>query len=317
MVTRKAQDSLAALYESGVLLRADDQRLQVKRVSTGIPMLDACIGGGLVFGRNVLCVGPESTGKTLLAQFAAAELMRLDPAAKVLLIDAEFSYDPVWWSQSQVDQQRLLVTQPTRGEDAVDTMMEVCNADPAVRMVIIDSLATLNPSALVDKATGERSVAPLAMLLLAMYAKIPQLLARGVIVYAINQMRANISGYDDVYPGGREQRHNSHLILRTRREEWIKEGTERVGYRMEVLIKKTKIGGVQDSSCIIPVRFTSQIDLLSSYIDEAIERRIIATAGPYYKWGEFSWLGKTAVRAAMMERQDLYDSLRHAVLASA
>lgn len=311
----KKKPGLEALYESGAVMLATDDRLKIRRTSTGVPMLDALIGGGLVLGRNVLAVGPESTGKTLLAQLAAAELMRSDPAAKVMLIDAEFSYDPEWWAQSGIDLDRLIVTQPTMGDVAIDTMMLVCEADHDVRMVIVDSLAALNPPTLVNKETGERSIAYLAELLTHYYAKIPALLKRGVLVWSINQMRANIGGYDDVYPGGREQRHASHLILRLRREEWIKESDERVGYKMEVLIKKTKIGGQQESSCVIPVMFSSQIDLVSSYIEDALARRIITTAGPYYSYGENKWLGKAALRQALTDMPELLEKLKQEVLA--
>ena len=129
-----------------------------------------------------------------------------------------------------------------------------------------------------------------------LYSKLPQLLVHGVIFFGINQMRVNMSGYDDVYPGGRVQLHDSHLILRTRREEWIKVAEERVGFMMEVIVRKTKIGGTQSASCMVPVRFSSQIDLLSSYIDEAIERKVILAAGPYYDWDGKRYLGKANLR---------------------
>lgn len=318
MAAKKQQTpeaALEALYKTGAIMRATDERLEIRRTSTGVPMLDALIGGGLVLGRNVLAVGPESTGKTLLAQLAATELMKSDPEAKVLLIDAEFSYDPQWWAQSGIDLNRLIVTQPTMGDVAIDTMMDVCQADHSVRMVITDSLAALNPASLVNKDAGERSIAYLAELLTHYYAKIPQLLTRGVLVWSINQMRANIGGYDDVYPGGREQRHASHLILRLRRDEWIKEGDERVGYKMEVLVKKTKIGGQQESSCVIPVMFSSQIDLVSSYIEDALAKKIVLTAGPYYSFAEHKWLGKAAFRQALMDMPELLDKLKEEVLA--
>lgn len=309
-MAKKQDATLQGLYDTGALMAATDERLKITRVSSGIPQVDELIGGGLVFGRNVLCVGPESTGKTLLAQHAVAQVQQLDPESKVLLLDAEFSYDPAWWAMSGVDLDRLLVSQPPYGEEAINTMMALCGADPTVRMVVIDSLATLNPAPLVDKSAGERSMAPLAYLLWQFYAKVPQLLKRGVLIYAINQMRANLSGYDDVYPGGKEQRHNSHLILRLRRDEWIREGEQRVGYQMEVHVKKTKIGGLQEGSCFIPVRFASQLDLVSSYIDEALEKGSIKAAGPWYSYGDLKWMGKSAMREAFLDNEGLMHKLK-------
>jgi hypothetical protein len=87
------------------------------------------------------------------------------------------------------------------------------------------------------------------------------------------------------------------MRLRTRREGWLKEGTERVGFQMEIINSKNKCG-VPYGECQIGFRFKGQMDLVQSFIDEAINQKVITERLPYYRWEETGeqWMGKTQMR---------------------
>lgn len=292
----KQQSGVDEFIKAGALMMGDDERLTIERLPTGIPALDKIIGGGFAYRRNVLCVGPESTGKTLIAQHLIAAQQRTpNGRTHCLLIDAEMSYDPVWWAAAGVDTAKLYVSQPTSGEQAVNLIVSLLKSDPELGVIVLDSIATLSPTVVQEKLSGERTVASLATLVTDMYQKIMPA-NRQAIFFAINQLRENMSGYEDIFPGGRAQRFNSHLRLHTRRVEWLKERDERVGYVMEIHVRKNKVGEPEGITQL-PVRFQGQFDLVSSYIDEALEYGLIRNAGPYYEWRDAKWLGKSALRA--------------------
>lgn len=318
MVEKKAAPkALDAYTKSGVLMRGDDARLDITRVSSGLPQLDAILGGGFAYGRNVLCVGPESTGKTVLAQYLVASQQRAENGREeCLLVDTEMSYDRDWWKVSGVDTSKLDVAQPYSGEQAIDIIVAAMTSNPKLGVVVLDSIATLSPTAIQEKASGERTVASLANLVTAMYQKIMPI-NRNTIFFAINQMRANLTGYDDVFPGGMAQRFNSHVRLHTRRVEFIKDSTQkRIGYVMEAYVKKNKVGD-PEGECQMSFHYGTQIDLDGSYIDEAIECGIITQAGPWYNWktaadGEpFKWMGKANMRNHFVDHPEHLEFLQH------
>lgn len=295
------RDGLDAYIKAGALMLGGDTRLDMVRVSSGIPQLDRILQGGYVYGRNILCAGPESTGKTIIAQYAVAAQQQA--GKECLLVDAEMSFDRSWWERTGVDTSKLWVAQPSNGEEAVNLMVEIIHSTPKLGIIVVDSLATLSPSAIQEKQAGERTVGSLAQLVTGMYQRVMPINKGRFVFFAINQLRDSIGGYEDVLPGGRAQRYNSHIRLHTRRVEWIKEKEVRVGYVMEIHLRKSKVG---DPEGIIqfPVRFGSQIDLIGSYVDEAIERGFIKAAGPYYYISEtVKVLGKSNLRAHFSENE--------------
>lgn len=302
------EGGLSSLINTGMVVPATSPDLAVERVSTGIPMLDSALGGGYAFGRNVMIVGPESTGKTALAQYAVAAVQRADPEGWGLLIDAEQSFDAGWWAATGVNLERLLVARPPTGEDAVELIISTIKDAPEVRVIVVDSIAALSPRTIQEKSSGERTIAGLAALTTNLYTRMLPI-NRRVLFIALNQLRANLAGYEDVWPGGWTLRHNSHIILRTRREGWIKENNERVGYILEVHVRKNKLGA-PEATIQVPFYFQGQVDILGAYIDEAISRGVIESAGPYYRWRDNQFLGKQALRNFFAENADAFEALK-------
>src|SRR5487761_1581690 len=88
-------------------------------VSTGSISLDAALGvGGVPRGRVTEIFGPESSGKTTLAQHIIAEAQKAGGIAAI--IDAEHALDPAYASQCGVIVSDLLISQPDTGEQALE-----------------------------------------------------------------------------------------------------------------------------------------------------------------------------------------------------
>ena len=71
-------------------------------------------------------------------------------------------------------------------------------------------------------------------------------------------------------PGGLAQSFFAHALLQVRRKGWIEDKGEKVGFDMEVRLRKTKIGGENWSSATVPFRVDGGLDILDRYIREAL-----------------------------------------------
>jgi recombination protein RecA len=113
-----ALDSIKKAYGEGSIMRLGDSRHQaIEVVPTGALSLDVALGvGGLPRGRIIEIYGPESSGKTTLAQHVAAEVQKMGGIAAI--VDAEHAMDPEYARALGVNVDELLISQPDTGEQA-------------------------------------------------------------------------------------------------------------------------------------------------------------------------------------------------------
>lgn len=286
--------TLAEIEKAGLVQRGSVKDLVVTRLKTGLPGVDELLGGGIPYSRNTMLVGPESAGKTLLAQVIAARQQADENRSLVGLIDVERSYDPGWWAESGVDPDKLLVSQPATGEAAIEVICALLQV-PEVGMVILDSIAMMTPAYIAEHSAEDGApMASLAHVCSLMFQKELPLL-NGKIFLMINQVRDGMGPYaEEVYPGGRSVRHNAHIILRVRRESWITENKQRVGYVMEIYSRKNKTAPPQ-LTCKLPMRFKGQFDMLTATVDEAVKRGLITLKGSFYTYEDQRIQGKQAL----------------------
>jgi recombination protein RecA len=100
-------------------------------VSTGSLSLDLALGvGGLPRGRVVEIYGPEASGKTTLALHAVAEAQKVGGTA--VFIDAEHALDDKYAKRLGVDIDKLLISQPDTGEQALEIAESWFEAAPSM-----------------------------------------------------------------------------------------------------------------------------------------------------------------------------------------
>lgn len=310
--------ALEALLKAGLIKKGSDPSLNVIRLPLNIPALDNLLGGGVPLGKCIQLYGPESTGKTLLAQIIAAKVQESE-FPLVLYMDMEYSYDEAWWKQSGVDTDKLLVSSPTTAEQAIDVMRGVLNSTEELGLIITDSIAAMIPSPEMDMSKSSednRQPGLQAKVLTLMYHQIVPMLDNRVIFLSTNQMRDNIGSHDELaaLPGGKANRHYNHIILRTRRDEWITQGNDRLGFKMQIVNRKNKMATTADGDHVmLPFMFTSQIDWTVSYLNEAVEKGLITRKGPYYYWKEFKTQGMPNLRNWFMENPTEFEELKNAI----
>src|SRR5215475_8857967 len=129
-------------FGRGAIMRLGEQKnLEIEAIPTGSLSLDLalCIGG-IPRGRITEIYGPESAGKSTLAQHVLAEAQRA--GGTVAYIDVEHALDPVYARDLGIRVEDLLISQPDTGEQA----LEICEAlvrSNAIDAIVVDSVAAL------------------------------------------------------------------------------------------------------------------------------------------------------------------------------
>lgn len=270
---------LDKLIADGDVVYGGDPSLVVRWVSTGIPQLDAVMGGGMPLEKFSLIYGTWSAGKTLLAQMIAAEFQR--QGHTVAYMDTEASYDPEWWSTLGVDTDALLVSPQSSGEKGVDVLQALVGA---VGLVIVDSLAGLVPLADYEQSAEDATMAQHPRLINRLFRMVvPKMRRSGTAVLFTNQTRVSFGpGMQDALPGGRAQQFYSHVQLRVSRAQWIKSGDDRTGYHLRVECPKNKLARPL-REVTLPFILDGYFDFVSVLLADAIDRGIIDRTGPWYR----------------------------------
>ena len=107
-------------FGKGAIMKLGERGVKnIDVVSSGSIALDQALGvGGYPKGRIVEIFGPESSGKTTIALHAIAEVQKV--GGKAAFIDAEHALDPVYAKKLGVDIDKLLLSQPDTGEQALE-----------------------------------------------------------------------------------------------------------------------------------------------------------------------------------------------------
>src|SRR5512132_242418 len=138
----------------GVAATLDDGPSPVAAIPTGSLALDLALGvGGLPRGRITEIYGPEGVGKTTLALSVLAQAQRAGGTG--LFLDTEHALDLAWAKRVGVDTHRLLLCQPTSGEQALQVASLLIGSGE-VTVVVIDSIAGLVPEVELDGQIGQQ-----------------------------------------------------------------------------------------------------------------------------------------------------------------
>ena len=118
---------------------------------TPSPGLNAALGGGLPYGRQVLLWGSKSSAKSSLC------LQTIGLAQKegklCAWVDAEMSYDEAWAKKLGVNTEELIYSEARSINDMVDVTVALLHA--GVDMIVIDSISSLLPAVYFEKDSNE------------------------------------------------------------------------------------------------------------------------------------------------------------------
>ena len=292
--------------------RGSDDSFLYSRIPFGIPALDNLTGGGIPKKRMTILYGPTNVGKSYLASQIVVNAQKEGGTAA--WIDTELSWDSDWMAKCGVDVNNILVSQPVNGEEAMDIIRELMQI--GIDVIVLDSIAGLVPTAVVEE---EFSYNPMAWQARFVNSALPKILGNlkdGSAFVAINQVRSSIGPVAlDNMPGGLAQSFFAHFLLQVRRKGWIEEKDKtKVGFDMEVRLRKTKVGGENWDSAIVPFRVEGGIDIVESFIREALERKLITQAGAWYSYEGEKVMGLNGIKSLFIDNPEKFKALKEAII---
>ncbi len=229
--------------ENSVVKIKDIKTVSVDTIPTGSFALNIALGvGGLPKGRIVEIFGPESGGKTTLALSVIANAQKMGITSA--FIDVECTFDPTYASKMDVDVPNLLLNQPNSAEEAL-IIVERMIKSGKVGLIVIDSVAALEPKPEVDADIGSQTIGLKARLMSQAMRKLsPIAFKNNVLVVFINQVRMMIGqswGNPETTPGGSALKFHSSVRIDVRKVSPIKDGEEIVGILIRAKVAKNKV----------------------------------------------------------------------------
>jgi recombination protein RecA len=188
-----AMDKLNKTYGVGSVLALDSKSGgDYDVISTGSIGFDhITLGvGGFVKGKLYELMGWEGTGKSTICAHAVAECQK--KGGTVLYIDGENAVDKKYFKQIGVDTTKMLIAQPSCGEEGFNIAMELIQTGE-IDLVIIDSDSSLIPKKMLDGDVGDSTIGRKALLNSNAYPKLKGALSQhNVCVIVISQYREKI-----------------------------------------------------------------------------------------------------------------------------
>jgi recombination protein RecA len=281
-------DSLTKRFGEGAIMRLGDaQHLQIEAIPSGSVALDIALGvGGLPRGRVIEIYGPESSGKTTLAQHVIAEAQALGGICA--FVDMEHALDPTYAARCGVDVDNLYVSQPDTGEQALE-IAEALIRSGTMDVVVIDSVAALVPRAEIEGEMGDAHVGLQARLMSQALRKLSGVIKQtNTVVIFTNQLRSKIGvmfGSPETTSGGNALKFYASVRLDMRRIQSIKDSGEVIGNRTRVKVKKNKVAP-PFTECEFDIMYNSGISRTGDVLDLAVEYAIVDKRGAYFRYGE-------------------------------
>jgi recombination protein RecA len=305
--------------KGAIMALGDEEEAEpVATIRTGSLALDLATGvGGYPKGRVVEIYGPESSGKTTLALHAIAEAQRNGGVAA--FVDAEHALDIAYARAIGVETERLLVSQPDTGEQALD-ITEMLVRSGAVDLIVIDSVAALTPKAEIDGEMGDQHMGLQARLMSQALRKLTAITHRtGTTLVFLNQLRHKIGvtfGSPETTTGGNALKFYASMRLDVRRIGQVKIGDEPVGGRTRVKIAKNKCAP-PFTEAEFEIRWGTGVDAVAELIDLGIGRGLVDKSGNHLSFaGAPLGNGRERSRETLSGNIELQSTLRQAILAS-
>lgn len=240
--------------------------------------------GGIPRNRITEIYGPESGGKTTLTLHVIAESQRAGELCA--FVDAEHAFDPNWAKRLGVDVDKLYVSQPDNGEQALEITESLVRSQ-AFGVIVVDSVAALVPKAELEGDMGDANMGLHARLMSQAMRKLTAAVSKsgGALIF-INQIREKIGvmfGTPETTTGGRALKFYASLRLDIRRISAIKEGDKVVGNLVRIKAVKNKLAPPFRET-ETGLMFDRGFDLVGSLIDMAVEQGIIEKGGSWYNY---------------------------------
>lgn len=290
----------------------------IEVIKTGSVLLNIALGvGGLPRGRVVEIFGPEASGKTTIALHAIAEAQKKGGIAA--FVDAEHALDPAYASRIGVQMDKLLLSQPTTAEEALD-IVDTLVRSGSIDIVVLDSVAALAPRMELEGSIGEPMLGLQARLMSQALRRLTGYISKTkTVAIFVNQLREKIGmnyGPSETTPGGRALKFYASVRLDVRRKDYIRVGGSEqiVGAWTKVRVVKNKLAA-PFKEADLELFYGEGISKEGEILDLAESAGVIRRSGSWYSFGEYRLgQGREGSRQFLKENPEIAQKILLAAL---
>lgn len=317
---KEAMQQIKERFGEGAIMKLGEARkVNIDVIPTGCTSIDIALGiGGVPRGRIIEIYGPESSGKTTLAQHIVAEVQKMGGIAA--FVDAEHALDPEYAKRIGVNIDDLLVSQPDTGEQALEIVDTLVRSN-AVDVIVVDSVAALTPKSEIEGEMGEQQMGLQARLMSQALRKLTAIISKSnCVVIFINQLRMKIGvffGNPETTTGGTALKFYSSIRVEIRRSAQIKQADQVIGNRVKVKIVKNKVAPPFRST-EFDIMYNQGIAKDADLLDTAAALGIVTKRGNSYAYGdEKLGIGRTNAVAYLRDKPAMTQEIRERVMSKA
>ncbi len=311
-----AMQQIRTKFGDGAIMKFDETaKVNVDAIPTGCLSLDLATGvGGVPRGRIIEVFGPESSGKTTLAQHIVAEVQKIGGIAA--FVDAEHALDPSYAEKIGINIKEMLISQPDTGEQALE-IVETLVRSNAVDVIVVDSVAALVPQKEIEGDMGDQHMGLQARLMSQALRKLTAIISKSkTVVIFINQIRNKIGiffGSPETTSGGNALKFYSSLRIEVRRSAQIKQGEKIIGNRVKVKVVKNKVAA-PFKSAEFDIMYNEGISVAGDLLDLGVEYDVIKKSGNSYVFGDVKLgVGRENAKATLKADAKLMKEIRNKI----